>query len=133
MCRPNDYRRAVRLHHLAFRTGDLPRLVAFYAGVLGLPTRRGSPHERSVWLLAGETVLMLERADPGELSELSELSERTPSQELVAFAVDEAERESWLARLAEHGVPVEARTEHTLYFRDPDGRRVAVSSYPFAL
>ena len=30
------------------------------------------------------------------------------------------------------GVRVEDRTEHTLYFRDPDGRRLGVSSYEFA-
>jgi len=61
---------------------------------------------------------MLERAEPGEPP--------VPrgSMELLAFAVDD--KEAWRSR-----VEVEAETAHTLYFRDPDGRRLAVSSYPF--
>jgi hypothetical protein len=45
--------------------------------------------------------------------------------ELLAFAVDD--KEAWRAR-----VEVEAETADTLYFRDPDGRRLAVSSYVVA-
>jgi catechol-2,3-dioxygenase len=103
------------------RTTDLQRLEAFYAGTLGLTILRRDESRGSVWLDAGGAVLMLERA-----------SEREPgppagSQELLAFALDEpATRESWRAKLA-----VEAETEHTLYFRDPDGRRVALSTYAF--
>ncbi len=61
---------------------------------------------------------MLERAGDGE--------PRVPAgtMDLVAFAVED--KEAWRGRIA-----VEAETEHTLYFRDPDGRRVAVSSYAF--
>ena len=72
----------------------------------------------SVWLDAGDAVLMLERAGEGE--------PEVPAgaMDLVAFAVDD--KEAWRGR-----VSVEAETAHTLYFRDPDGRRVAVSSYAF--
>jgi hypothetical protein len=57
----------------------------------------------------------------------------------MAFAVADrscavgpsALRASWTARLAAAGVAVEAQTEFTLYFRDPDGRRVALSAYDF--
>ena len=80
---------------------------------------------RSVWLAAGETVLMLERAEDGE----PEIAPR--SLELVAFAVSEREKAALEGTLAERGVPVEARTDFTLYFRDPDGRRVGASTYPF--
>lgn len=64
---------------------------------------------------------MLERADSNE--------PKPPrrSKELVAFAVDDKER--WRARLGLAGIPIEDETAHTLYFRDPDGRRVAVSTY----
>ena len=59
---------------------------------------------------------MLEPAGPGEPA--------VPrgTMDLVAFAVDD--KETLRAR-----VDVEAETAHTLYFRDPDGRRVALSDY----
>lgn len=116
----------VRLHHLAFRTRDLGRLASFYADVLGLPVRKRAAER--VWLAAegaDECVIMLERADPDEPAPSVE------SKELVAFAVTERALESWVGRLQAAGVALEGRTQSTLYFRDPDGRRVAVSSYAF--
>jgi glyoxylase I family protein len=116
----------MRIHHVALRTPDLALLERFYVGVLGLPiTRRDG--ERSVWLDAEGTIVMLERRDEGEPG--------VPegSHELVAFAIAPelcAQQEEQLARA---GVPVESRTSFTLYVRDPDGRRVGLSSYPAAL
>jgi catechol-2,3-dioxygenase len=101
------------------RTRDVARLERFYAGQLGLPVLRRDEARGSVWLDAGGTVLMLERAEAGEPPVAP------GSKELLAFAVED--KEPWRARVA-----VEAETAHTLYFRDPDGRSVAVSSYPFA-
>jgi catechol 2,3-dioxygenase-like lactoylglutathione lyase family enzyme len=109
----------VRIHHVALRTLDLERLERFYAGLLGMRVVRRDYARGSVWLAldAGAAVLMLERAAPGEPP--------IPwgTKELVAFAVDDLA--PWRTRVA-----VEAETAHTLYFRDPDGRRVAVSTYP---
>jgi hypothetical protein len=42
---------------------------------------------------------------------------------------DVPERAALRTRLAEAGM-LEAETAHTVYFRDPDGRRVAASSHP---
>ncbi|MBV9948423.1 MAG: VOC family protein [Myxococcales bacterium] len=144
----------MRIHHLALRTHDLARLLAFYTDVLGVPVvsrpspgnprapgpdvaeRPRSEEERAprhaaaagptpgnVWLDAGTAVIMLERAEPGEPGI------PVGTRELVAFAVDD--RDAWRLRLEAAGVRIEAETAYTLYFRDPDGRRVAVSSYPF--
>ncbi|HEY8086305.1 MAG TPA: VOC family protein [Polyangiaceae bacterium] len=107
----------MRIHHLALRTRDVARLVRFYADTLGLPVLRRDEARGSVWLDAGGPVVMIERAGD------SEPSIEPGSMELVAFAVED--KESWRARVA-----VDAETTHTLYFRDPDGRRVAVSDYP---
>lgn len=107
----------MRIHHVALRTHDLPRLERFYAGVLGLAVMRRDHARGSVWLEAGGAVLMLERAGAAEPPV------PVGTMDLVAFAVDD--KEPWRAKVA-----VEAETQHTLYFRDPDGRRVAVSSYP---
>jgi catechol 2,3-dioxygenase-like lactoylglutathione lyase family enzyme len=103
------------------RTADLPRLERFYAGTLGLKVVRRDEAHGSVWLDAGGAVLMLERATAAEPGVPPD------SKELLAFALeDAATRDAWRSRVA-----VEAETEHTLYFRDPDGRRIALSSYPF--
>jgi catechol 2,3-dioxygenase-like lactoylglutathione lyase family enzyme len=109
----------MRIHHVAMRTLDLPRLEAFYAGVLGLSVLRRDDARGSVWLDLDGAVLMLERAAPGEPDVPQ------ASLELLALAIDLSAREAFRAKLA-----VEAETTHTLYFRDPDGRRVALSSYP---
>ena len=112
----------MRIHHLAFRTHDLARLVDFYVSVLALRVRerRG---DRSVWLDVGDAILMLERAEPGEPDVPA------GSMELVAFDIQHGTRLGYLARLAEAGVAIEQQTEFTLYFRDPDGRRVGLSHY----
>ena len=69
---------------------------------------------------------MLEAAGPEEPPVAAQ------TRELLAFAADGEDKERWRARLEAAGVAVEAETAHTLYFRDPDGRRVGVSSYRFA-
>jgi catechol 2,3-dioxygenase-like lactoylglutathione lyase family enzyme len=103
------------------RTEHLDRLERFYVDVLGLSLVRRDDARGSVWLDAAGAMVMLERAGPDE--------PRPPprSRELVAFAVDD--KESWRARLTMAGVAIEDETPHTLYFRDPDARRVAVSTF----
>jgi glyoxylase I family protein len=109
----------VRVHHVAFRTDDLEALERFYAEVLGLAVLRRSD-ERSVWLDAGGSILMLEKRDSNE--------PLVPagSKELVAFSVSAP----MIERLGAAGIVIEARTAYTLYVRDPDGRRIGLSSYP---
>ena len=116
----------MRVHHVAFRTGDLPRLEAFYVDALGFAViqRHGA---RSVWLDAGGAIVMLETREEGEPPHPS------GSKELVAFSIEPDSRALRVARLAKAGVAVEASTEFTLYMRDPDGRRIGLSSYPVAL
>jgi catechol 2,3-dioxygenase-like lactoylglutathione lyase family enzyme len=108
------------LHHLALRTRDVDRLLAFYGEWFGFTIARDL-RPRSVWLALSGAVLMIER------SEAEEPPVPVGTLELVAFRVTVEERQAIRARL---GDALEAATEHTLYFRDPDGRRVGVSSYP---
>ena len=110
-------------HHVALRTRDLPRLVSFYTSLLQLPIARETPGY-SVWLRAGGAVVMLEQCADDEPPIPAN------SRELVAFAVSAEGRAAVLARLAEAGVPTDGETAYTTYFRDPDGRRVGVSTYP---
>jgi catechol 2,3-dioxygenase-like lactoylglutathione lyase family enzyme len=111
----------VRIHHLALRVRDLEASRSFYAGLLGLQElkRDGS---RSLWLRAGDAVLMLERSlrgkGPGE-----------GSGHVLALAAGDLER--WEERLTAAGIPIDDRTPHTLFVRDPDGHRVALSVFEF--
>ena len=113
----------MRIHHVALRTRDLARLESFYTLLLGLPvTRRNG--DRSLWLSSGDAILMIERASE------SEPTISMGSMDLVAFAIAASERDATAARLRAAGVAIEAETPFTLYFRDPDGRRVGVSHFP---
>lgn len=116
----------MRVHHLAFRTGDLGRLERFYVDALGLAVIRRQDG-RSTWLDAGGTIVMLELRDEGEVEHPA------GSKELVAFTIEPDMRALCTERLGRAGVAIEATTDFTLYVRDPDGRRIGLSSYPARL
>jgi catechol 2,3-dioxygenase-like lactoylglutathione lyase family enzyme len=111
----------VRIHHIALRTRDVPALARFYVALLGFDVVRRDATRGSVWLDAEGTLLMI------ELAETAEPPVAAGTRELVAFAVDD--KETWRRRLLEADVAIEDETPYTLYFRDPDGRRVGVSSF----
>lgn len=113
----------MRVHHIALRARDVDALVRFYVDLLGLSVVRDA-RPRSVWLGLGDARLMIESRDADEPDVPA------GSLELVAFAATEDERRSLRAKLVAMDA-LEAETAHTLYFRDPEGRRVGVSSYPF--
>jgi catechol 2,3-dioxygenase-like lactoylglutathione lyase family enzyme len=113
----------MHIHHLALRTDDVDALERFYTEVLGLSVRRRDAG-RSSWLDASPTIVMIERRD------VSEPGIDSTTKELVCFAIAASEQDAFAERLAAASVVVEARTAYTLYFRDPDGRRIGVSSYP---
>ena len=117
-----------RLHHIALRVADCERASAFYSGVLGLPEVRriadAGSGLRAVWLAAGDTVIMLEKALRGTGLEEG-------SGHVLAFGV--ADLRTCEERLDAAGVPVDDRTAETLFVRDPDGHRVGLSVHRFAL
>jgi catechol 2,3-dioxygenase-like lactoylglutathione lyase family enzyme len=116
----------MRVHHLAFRTGDLARLERFYVDALGLVVTKRDDG-RSIWLDAGGSIVMLELREPGEPAHPA------GSKELVAFAIEPDTRAVCTDRLGRAGVAIEAATDFSLYVRDPDGRRIGLSSYPAKL
>lgn len=113
----------MRVHHIALRSADVESLAAFYRELLGLAECRDA-RPRSVWLRLGpDAVLMIEARPDGEPAP------DPASMELVALAAEPELREA-IRRRAEAAECFDGATEHTLYLRDPEGRRVGISSYP---
>ena len=112
----------MRFHHVAFRTYNLARLENFYAEVLGM-TVKARHGDRSIWLEVGEAMLMLEQGSEDE----PEVP--TGSMEFLAFTMIASEHEAWRKRLHDARVAIEHETDFTLYFRDPDGRRIGLSHF----
>jgi len=118
------------LHHLAIVVSDLSRAEAFYVEVLGLPVERRWNDEdgrhRSTWVNLAAGFLALERAG----AEGPTRTDLAPGLHCLALQIAPGERESWRARLAAAGHPVERESPFTLYVRDPDGHLVGLSTYP---
>jgi catechol 2,3-dioxygenase-like lactoylglutathione lyase family enzyme len=113
----------LRLHHVALRARDVEETVAFYRSVLGLREVRAE-RPRSVWLGLGDgSVIMVEARSADEPPVPS------GSRELVAFRIG-AVRKAEIRAIAVARGCLDGETEHTVYLRDPDGRRVGVSTYP---
>lgn len=115
-----------RIHHVALRVADPEAALAFYSGGLGLPEVRRFVEDgrlRSIWVRAGEAVIMLEREIKGP-------GAHEGSGHVLVLAVDDLE--GWIARLALGGRHPIARTAATAYYADPDGHRVGLSVYPAA-
>lgn len=121
-----------RLHHLALGAQDVAGLARFYAEALGLAELQRHYHAdgrlRSVWLDLGTggAVLMIEEAaeSPRVVSGIG------AGLFLLAVQASPGERPAVEQRLEAAGGRIEHRTEHSTYARDPEGHRVAVSSYP---
>jgi catechol 2,3-dioxygenase-like lactoylglutathione lyase family enzyme len=120
-------------HHLALGAHDVERVAAFYREVFELPEVARHLHPdgrlRSIWLGLSSGVLMVEQSDaPGRRIEGIE-----PGLFMVAFGVQAGGHDEVLlraSRLLGRDDLVEQATTHTRYLRDPEGNRVAVSSYP---
>ncbi len=117
----------MRIHHLALRSDDLSALERFYVGVLGLTVTRRDEGGRTLWLDAGGAIVMLEKRAAGEPAVVP------GSMELTCFEIAAEEHGRIASALSAANVAVEGRTAYTLYVRDPEGRRVGLSSYPVPL
>jgi catechol 2,3-dioxygenase-like lactoylglutathione lyase family enzyme len=116
------------LHHLALGAADPEQLARFYGEFFGLPVLQQFEQDdgrmRSVWLSLKPGVLMIERTAAPAFR--VEGIGRGPF--LIAFSCSDLPGAE--GRLKVAGLPIESRSKHSLYFRDPEGNRVALSCYP---
>jgi len=115
------------VHHIALRCADVERTASFYEEVVGLKRDSALNDERglrAIWLSAGSTILMCERR------EAEEPSASEGDMNLVAFAVDVNDWSELERTLRARDVVLDGASDFTIYVRDPDGRRVGLSSFP---
>jgi catechol 2,3-dioxygenase-like lactoylglutathione lyase family enzyme len=112
------------MHHCAIRVRRIEQAAAFYHDALALiELRRSEARDgtlESIWLAAGDTILMLERSLRGT-------GPTEGSGHVLAFEVDDLEATE--RRLTELGILITDRTEYTLYVQDPDGHRVGLTVF----
>ncbi len=121
-------------HHLAIQVKALEDVAGFYREVLGLSEieRHHAPDGRlrSIWLdVGGGGFLALERIEAAPAPD-PEFRDGRPGLFLVALRVARADRERIRAELNRRGIPLVHETRWTLYVRDPEGNRVALSHHP---
>jgi catechol-2,3-dioxygenase len=113
------------LHHLALGAENVESLAAFYRDVVGLPETARRHYEdgslRSIWLAVGDGVLMVEPAEQGR----RDVPHHSSGLFLMAFKMSPDQR-----AIVEGQLKAESQTEHTRYFRDPEGNRFAISDFP---
>jgi glyoxylase I family protein len=120
------------LHHLALLARDVAALAGFYRDVLGLAEQQRHLHPdgtlRSIWLRlgAGPAFLAVEQADAAD----ARAGEMGPGWFLLALSIPASARAEVRGRLARLGVQVEKESRWTVYFRDVEGNRVALSHHP---
>ncbi len=127
----------VRVLETCLYADDLAAAERFYAEVLGLE-RFARVEGRHAFFRCGDAVFLLfdpavTAATPGAVAGVPIPAHGARGAGHVAFAVPEATLEAWRARLATHGVPVEAevawpRGGRSLYVRDPAGNCVELAT-----
>ncbi|MGM0554746.1 MAG: VOC family protein [Myxococcota bacterium] len=118
------------LHHLAIGSSNVERLASFYREIFSLPELERYTYAdgslRSIWLDVNGTILMIEHTREAPRS----VDGVASGPFLLAFRIIEENFDAFLTTLQENRIEIEDQTEHTSYFRDPEGNRLAVSHYP---
>jgi len=124
-----------RVLETALYVDDLGRAAGFYADVLGLASLYEDDRLRA--FAVGNSVLLLFRRG-ASLETIKMPGGTIPPHDgsgplHVAFAVAADELVGWEARLRDHGVAVEGRTDwprggRSIYFRDPDGHLLELAT-----
>ncbi len=126
--------RPLGFHHLAIQVKALEDVAGFYREVLGLAEierhHAADGRLRSIWLdVGGGGFLALERVETAPSPD-PDYRDGRPGVFLVALRIDRADRERIRGELERRGVPLVHETRWTLYVRDPEGNRIALSHHP---
>lgn len=124
------------LHHIALKVQNLERCAQFYTEVLGLHImqrhREQNGSLRSLWFDLGGVILMLECCE-GITAAGENKTPASPTEagwHLLALAITSGSRAAWQEKLRRAGVQITGETAFSIYFRDPENNRLALSHYP---
>ena len=119
------------LHHLALGARNVENIANFYHNFFGLEKIKTHKDEqgllRSIWLDMGPGILMIEKSEHPDSNLASMQLGKGPF--LLAFRIQDKEKEAFLTKLRDEGLKIEGQTNFTIYFRDPEDNRVAISWY----
>ena len=110
---------------------DLDTAARFYGGVLGLAEASRKPGVFVFYRLDGQMLLLFDPAAAERSVAVPPHGARGPGH--VAFAVADAELETWTRHLVTHGVEIEAELDwpnggRSFYFRDPAGNSLELAA-----
>ena len=118
------------LHHVAIGAYDIEAMARFYRAYFHLKESDRQLDEkgecRSIWLAAGPITLMIEQLE----SPPSQVPMMRQGAFLLAFPIEARERDAARERLTSTGISIESESTWSMYFRDPEGNRVALTHYP---
>lgn len=118
----------LKSHHIALKTPDFRRALAFYTKVLGFPIKASIPGKEIVFIDIGGTTIELMQGAPAE-------GDKRPSCGLMhlAFQVDDVDAtytELAAKGVAFHITPTNVGDIRLAFFRDPDGNELELFSSP---
>ncbi|TGL62595.1 VOC family protein [Leptospira jelokensis] len=107
------------IHHIAIGTPHPAELAKFYRGLPGAVFVKEFHYEsgelRSVWIQFDSILLMVEEG-----------KKEAPKNLVFSLTpINHLEWKDWL-----RSIPITHHTDFTIYFQDPDGNGLGISSYP---
>jgi glyoxylase I family protein len=112
----------MKIHHLALKVQDVETCAKFYQDILKLKLIKEQAKEEqlySKWFDCDGSILMIEREEGLAAN----------NGFVITLEIELKDRPSWIEWLHQSGVEIKHQTEHTLYFQDPEGNRLALSHY----
>lgn len=116
------------IDHVALRVRDIGRSIVWYREVVGLRRRGGDPWKVPVFICGQSGCISLFDAP----RDATGIESDTIAMDHVAFRLDREGFDRARQRLSDRGIEYRFRdhvVQHSIYFFDPDGHEVELTTY----